>query len=103
MLNSLIIYTHPSSFELYSSATIMPNSNHHQDFTQVENNIVLQSRYGLLHYAYLTRRTSHFLYAYHIRRSPYARFVRTTSFPYLYHPLSVTLVLHMIPSLLRIR
>src|SRR6266576_7138150 len=32
---------------------------------------VLQSRYRLLHYAYLTRRTSHFLYAYHIRHSPY--------------------------------
>ncbi len=33
---------------------------------------LLQSRYGLPHYAYLTRRTSHFLYAYHIRHSPYA-------------------------------
>ncbi len=32
-----------------------------------------------------------FLYAYHIRHSPYARFVRTTSLPYLYHPLSVFL------------
>ncbi len=64
---------------------------------------VLQSQYGLLHYAYLTRWTSHFLYAYHIRRSPYARFVRTTSLPYQYHPLSVIFVLHMIPSLLRIQ
>src|SRR6266550_7740419 len=64
---------------------------------------LLQSRYGLLHYAYLTRRTSHFLYAYHIRRSPYARFVWTTSLLYRYHPLSVFLVLHMIPSLLRKR
>ncbi len=63
---------------------------------------LLQSRYGLPHYAYLTRRTSHFLYAYHICHSPYARFVRTTSLPYWYHPLSVILVLHMIPSLLRI-
>src|SRR6266567_5548034 len=40
-----------------------------------------------------------FLYAYHIRHSPYARFVRTTSLPYLYHSLSVTFVLHMVPSL----
>ncbi len=44
-----------------------------------------------------------FLYAYHIRHSPYAWFVWTTSFPYRYHPLSVILVLLMIPSLLRIR
>jgi len=51
----------------------------------------------------LTRRTSHFLYAYHIRLSPYARFVRTTSLPYRYRSLSVTFVPHMIPSLLRIR
>src|SRR6266550_1288313 len=65
--------------------------------------LLLQSRYGLPHYAYLTRRTSHFLYAYHIRLSPYARFVRTTSLPYLYRSLSVTFVLHMVPSLLRIR
>ncbi len=44
-----------------------------------------------------------FLYVYHIRHSPYARFVRTTSLPYLYRSLSVTLVPLMIPSLLRIR
>src|SRR6266550_10162 len=67
------------------------------------NTYVLQSQYGLPHYAYLTRRTSHFLYVYHIRHSPYARFVWTTSFPYLYHPLSVILVPHMIPSLLQIQ
>src|SRR6266550_9235909 len=65
--------------------------------------LLLQSRYGLPHYAYLTRRTSHFLYAYHIRLSPYARFIRTTSLPYLYRSLSVTFVLPMVPSLLRIR
>ncbi len=70
--------------------------------SQTDRQFVLQSRYWLPHYAYLTRRTSHFLYAYHIRRSPYARFVRTTSFLYRYHPLSVILVPHMIPSLLRI-
>ena len=43
---------------------------------------MLQSRYGLPHYAYLIRRTSHFLYAYHIHRSLYAQFVQTTSLPY---------------------
>src|SRR6266576_4697433 len=63
---------------------------------------LLQSQYRLPHYAYLTCWTSHFLYAYHIRHLPYARFVRTTSLPYRYRSLSVTFVPHMIPSLLRI-
>src|SRR6266550_4764733 len=92
---SLVLHTSPSTRSLTTTTTT------HGYPTPGSSCVTITVRTPAL--CLLDTSDKSFLYAYHIRYSPYARFVRTTSLPYLYRSLSVTFVLHMVPSLSRIR